>query len=120
MGALPSGRDRLIARPPARQKKSEKGVDNTTRSWYNDHDNEREEATHMADRHRKTPERTKYQQRWAAGHMTTLALKLNNNTDADILAKLDQVPSKQGYVKQLIRADIAASPDPGTVPEQKS
>lgn len=74
----------------------------------------------MADRHRKTPERTKYQQAWAAGHTTSVRLALNNNTDADILAKLDQVPSKQGYVKQLIRADIAASPDPGTTPAEKS
>ena len=27
--------------------------------------------------------------------------------DADILAKLDSVPNKQGYIKELIRADIA-------------
>lgn len=29
--------------------------------------------------------------------------------DADILAKLDSVPNKQGYIKDLIRADIARS-----------
>ncbi len=34
-------------------------------------------------------------------------MKLNNNTDAAILAKLATVPSKQGYIKDLIRADIA-------------
>ena len=33
-------------------------------------------------------------------------LKLNLKTDADILAKLDSVPSKQTYIKSLIRADI--------------
>ena len=33
--------------------------------------------------------------------------KMNMNTDADVLAKLDTVPNKQGYIKQLIRADIA-------------
>lgn len=34
-------------------------------------------------------------------------LRLNKNTDADIIAKLESVPSKMGYIKQLIRADIA-------------
>lgn len=33
-------------------------------------------------------------------------LRLNKNTDADIIAKLETVPSKMGYIKQLIRADM--------------
>lgn len=33
-------------------------------------------------------------------------LKLNKHTDVDILAKLSEVPNKQGYIKQLIRADL--------------
>lgn len=33
-------------------------------------------------------------------------LRLNLNTDADIIKKLDSVPSKMGYIKELIRADI--------------
>lgn len=33
-------------------------------------------------------------------------LKLNETTDADILAILDQTPNIQGYIKQLIRDDI--------------
>ena len=33
--------------------------------------------------------------------------KFNLKTDADILEKLNQVGNKQGYVKQLIRKDIA-------------
>lgn len=35
-----------------------------------------------------------------------LSLKLNKTTDADILAKLSQVKSKQGYIKELIRSDL--------------
>lgn len=35
-----------------------------------------------------------------------LHLKLNRNTDADILEKLDSVGNKQGYIKSLIRKDI--------------
>jgi hypothetical protein len=34
-------------------------------------------------------------------------LRLNKNTDADIIEKLASVPSKMGYIKQLIRADMA-------------
>lgn len=35
-----------------------------------------------------------------------LKMKLNRNTDADILAKLESVDNKQGYIKELIRDDI--------------
>lgn len=35
-----------------------------------------------------------------------LKMKLNRNTDADILAKLESVGNKQGYIKELIRDDI--------------
>lgn len=36
----------------------------------------------------------------------SVQLRLNLTTDADILEKLDGVPSKMGYIKQLIREDI--------------
>lgn len=36
-------------------------------------------------------------------------LKLNVHTDADIIAHLERQPSMQGYIKSLIRADIAAA-----------
>lgn len=36
-----------------------------------------------------------------------LKLKLNLKLDADIIAKLETVPSMQGYIKRLIREDIA-------------
>lgn len=34
-------------------------------------------------------------------------LRLNLNTDMDIIEKLEQDSNKQGYIKQLIRTDIA-------------
>ena len=34
-------------------------------------------------------------------------MNLNHNTDKDVLEKLSQVPSKQGSIKELIRADLA-------------
>lgn len=46
---------------------------------------------------------------WDKAHTTFIGLKLNQNTDADILAKLATVPSKQSYIKRLIQADIARS-----------
>lgn len=33
-------------------------------------------------------------------------LKLNRDTDIDIIKKLESMESIQGYIKQLIRADI--------------
>lgn len=44
---------------------------------------------------------------WDNAHTTRVTIKLNNNTDAEVVAKLASVASKQGYIKQLIRADIA-------------
>ncbi len=36
-----------------------------------------------------------------------ITVRLVYTTDADILAQLDAVGNKQGYIKSLIRADIA-------------
>lgn len=35
-----------------------------------------------------------------------LLIRLNKNTDTDIIAALSSAESKQGYIKALIRADI--------------
>ena len=37
-----------------------------------------------------------------------VAIKLNRNTDADILAWLASVSNVQGYIKRLIREDMAS------------
>lgn len=47
------------------------------------------------------------QTRYKKKAVKVVTLALNRNTDSDILNKLDNVPNKQGYIKQLIRADIA-------------
>lgn len=48
--------------------------------------------------------------KYDAANTTQVHLKLNLNTDADILARLEQVSKqeggKQGYIKRLIRQDI--------------
>ena len=38
----------------------------------------------------------------------SVALRLIHPQDDDVLEMLESVPSKSGYIKQLIRADIAA------------
>ena len=45
--------------------------------------------------------------RYDAAHTQQIRLKLNLGTDADILEELDRQPNKQGYIKKLIREDIA-------------
>lgn len=37
------------------------------------------------------------------------AIKVAKNVDPDIIAKLESVPNKSGYIKQLIRNDIAST-----------
>lgn len=56
---------------------------------------------------RKTTEaRRRATAKYDAEHTKRISLKLNLGTDADILAKLDEVDSVQGYIKELIRKDI--------------
>lgn len=44
----------------------------------------------------------KYQKRV----MKSYLVKVNKNTEGEIIEKLEGVPSKQGYIKDLIRKDI--------------
>ena len=45
--------------------------------------------------------------KYDAKNTTGLYLKLNKQTDADIIEALAKCGNKQGYIKDLIRADIA-------------
>ncbi len=51
--------------------------------------------------------KNKAKDRYDKENTRPLKLKLNLKHDADILEKLESVPSMQGYIKQLIREDIA-------------
>jgi hypothetical protein len=42
----------------------------------------------------------------------SVQLRLNRSTDADIISKLQSVPSKMGYIKDLIRKDIQCAKEP--------
>lgn len=43
---------------------------------------------------------------WRKSHTRRVTILLNNNTDRDILERLDTVSNKQGYIKELIRKDL--------------
>lgn len=49
------------------------------------------------------------QDRYHKAHTTSIAIRFMNRTESDLLRKLESVPNKAGYIKQLIRADIANS-----------
>ena len=46
------------------------------------------------------------QDRYNKTRTTTVLLRLNKSTDADIIERLDKTKNKTGYIKSLIRVDI--------------
>lgn len=54
----------------------------------------------------ETEAQKRAREKYERANTVQFKMKLNKNTDADILAKLDAVGNKQGYVKDLIRADL--------------
>ncbi len=53
-----------------------------------------------------TEAQIKAQKKYDAANTKQFHLKLNRNTDRDVIEKLDNVPNMQGYIKKLIRADL--------------
>ena len=49
-------------------------------------------------------------ERYNKANTVTICIRLNKETDKDILEALERVPTKQGYIKDLIRADILLDP----------
>ena len=50
---------------------------------------------------------SKASMKYDAENTKRVFIKLNLKTDADILEQLEKVGNKQGYIKELIRKDIA-------------
>lgn len=61
------------------------------------------EETTEAKKARRARQQADYDRR----NTTQIILKLNRNTDTDILEHLARQANRQGYIKALIRADIA-------------
>lgn len=49
------------------------------------------------------------QDKWKKKNTTIINMRLNNYTDRDVLTYLKSMPSRQGYIKDLIRADMKAN-----------
>lgn len=54
------------------------------------------------DEQKETP-----QSRYHKAHTVNVNIRLMKNTEQDIIERLNSVPNKAGYIKALIRADIA-------------
>lgn len=54
----------------------------------------------------ETEAQKRARKKYEAKTKVQVLLKLNRNTDKDILTKLERVSNKQGYIKELIRADL--------------
>lgn len=54
-----------------------------------------------------TEAKKKANAKYDAANTRQIMLKLNTKTDADILEHLDSMDNKQGYIKGLIRQDMA-------------
>lgn len=46
------------------------------------------------------------QRKYDAANCKFYHLKFNRKTDADVIEKLDSVPSRQDYIRQLIRKNL--------------
>ena len=51
-------------------------------------------------------------ERYDKENTKSIKFKFNKKTDADILDRFQKVGNKQGYIKRLIRADIARNEAP--------
>ena len=47
------------------------------------------------------------QEKYHKAHTQSITIRLMKNTEQDIISKLESVPNKAGYIKSLIRRDIA-------------
>ena len=70
--------------------------------------------------------RSMIQAKYDKGHTRAFGIKLNTTTDADIIARIEEQSAAlggiQAYIKQVIRADIAANggaPAPADPDESK-
>ncbi len=56
-----------------------------------------------------TEARRRANAKYDAVNTTQFRFKFNNKTDADIIKKLNDVPNRTGYIKDLVREDIKAA-----------
>lgn len=50
-----------------------------------------------------------YQTEWDRKNIRRVSLKINKNSESDMIDWLDRKPNKQAYIKSLIKADMSKS-----------
>jgi len=68
----------------------------------------------LTDEQKKKYQATK--ERWKAEHTIIFSTRLQYNTDADIIEKLEAAESRQGELKRLVRLGIAYEQQGGSAP----
>ena len=63
------------------------------------------------------PVRNAYFAQWNKQNTRNIKFKFHLRTDADVIARLESQENIQGYIKALIRADIARNGIPVKKPE---
>ena len=61
----------------------------------------------------RTEAQKRARNKWQAKAMRQIALRFNRENDADVLRKMDSVPNKTDYVRQLVRDDIGKEEENG-------
>lgn len=61
----------------------------------------------MAEKKKATLEQMQKIAEWQKANVRQYIVRLNRNTEADLIDKLESEPSVQGYIKSLIREDIS-------------
>lgn len=62
----------------------------------------------MENEQKKATDKYAAQERYAAKYKKQYKIDCFTSTEQDIIDKLESVPNRAGYIKSLIRADIAA------------
>lgn len=44
--------------------------------------------------------------KWRKKHMASMVMRLRNEEDADVIAKIESAPNKVGYIRTLVREDM--------------
>ena len=51
------------------------------------------------------------QDRWKRENTTAMTIRWMNDSDRDVIQRIQSVPNKADYIRKLIRADIEKKPD---------
>lgn len=54
----------------------------------------------------RTDAQRRADEKWKKGNAKTFAFRLYKNTDADLLAWLENIDNKQGLIKRLLREEM--------------